>query len=50
MISTENPSVDLHVYIMALKGYCEITVSLDIHAMNLKNSLRNSMIDFIVKV
>ena len=50
MISTETPSVKSHVYFMVLDECCEITVSLDIHAMNLKDSLRKSLIDFIVKV
>jgi len=35
MISTDNPLVGLFVYIVALDGYCEITVSLNIHAMKL---------------
>jgi NADH:ubiquinone oxidoreductase subunit K len=37
-ISTDNPLVGPFVYIVALDGYRKITVSLNIHAMNMVSS------------
>jgi hypothetical protein len=41
-ISTDNPSIDPIIHGVAREGYNAITVSLNIHAMDLTSSLRAS--------
>jgi hypothetical protein len=41
MLSTDDPSFDGFVYITALQGDYQITVPLNIHALNFKSSLRD---------
>jgi len=43
MISTDNPLVGPFVSIVALNGYCEITVSLNIRTMKLGSFKINSI-------
>jgi hypothetical protein len=36
VISTDDPLTDLFAYVTALEGCCDITFSLNIHALNFK--------------
>jgi hypothetical protein len=38
MVFTDNPATDPFIYIIALKGHLENTVSLHMHAVNLRIS------------
>jgi hypothetical protein len=38
MVSTKKPSTDPQLHTVALEGLFEITVSLNMHAMNFENS------------
>jgi hypothetical protein len=40
MVFTNNLSDDMPFHIVALEGYCEVTVSLNTHAMNFKTNGR----------
>jgi hypothetical protein len=33
MISTQTPSIDSFLHVIAIQGHCEITVSLNVHAI-----------------
>lgn len=50
MISTDKLSIDLFVYNVALEGECEVTVWLDIDAMNMDICLKDNLMDLVGKV
>jgi hypothetical protein len=44
-VSTDNPFTGLFLHITALEGHCEITISLNVCAVNMKFFSKDSFID-----